>query len=215
MNKFRTSLTHVLSCLLLALISACSSSVKLQVKGELPTPLATLYPLNLGVHYTDNFLNQIYQENTKERENWNIDYRQPRKTLLDQILPTMFQSVLPVTAVSVPTDGAVIDAILEPDLVETQFALPDETQTDNYEAWIKYTIKLYQPDGKLISEWQLTGYGKTPTAMFTSKTDGLNTAVTYALRDIGARFVLDFRKAPGVQQWIAGKINCAEYPYLC
>jgi len=215
MNKFRTSLTHVLSCLLLALISACSSSVKLQVKGELPTPLATLYPLKLGVHYTDNFLNQIYQENTKERENWNIDYRQPRKTLFDQILPTMFQSVLPVTTVSAPTDGTAIDAILEPDLVETQFALPDETQTDNYEAWIKYTIKLYQPDGKLISEWQLTGYGKTPTAMFTSKTDGLNTAVTYALRDIGARFVLDFRKAPGVQQWIVGKINCAEYPYLC
>ena len=51
--------------------------------------------------------------------------------------------------------------------------------------------------------------------MFTSKEEGLNEAINLALRDIGARFVLDFRKAPGMREWLSGKINCTEYKHLC
>ncbi len=204
---------RLLLCLLLTLAGACSSGINLQVKGNLPTPLASRIPLTLAVHYPENFREYIYTEDSKTRKGWSIDYRQTRLAMFDQVLPTMFESVS--SSIMEGSTAATADLVLEPDVMETQLALPQETRSDMYEAWIKYRIKLYEPGGKIISEWQLTGYGKSPTAMFTSKEAGLNSAVNLALRDIGARFVLDFRKAPGVREWLAGKINCNEYQHLC
>lgn len=204
----------ILTCLFLALAGGCSSGINLQVKSEVPMPLATRLPLVLGIHYPEHFRDYVYSEDSATRKDWSIDFRDSRLSLFEQILPTMFTSVKPVDDVS--TEAAVlVDLILEPDVLEAQFALPEETRTDMYEAWIKYAIKLYEPGGDTVSEWQVTGYGKTPTAMFTSKEEGLNTAVSLALRDIGARFVLDLRNAPGMREWLTDKINCAEYPHLC
>ena len=201
---------RVLLYFMLILAGGCASGINLQVEGKLPTPLATRFPLTLAVNYPDSFREYIYKENSKSRKSWSIDYRQPRMALFEQILPSMFQAVAPVSK-----EGTVADLVLEPEVMDTQFALPQETHSDMYEAWIKYGIKLYEPGGKIISEWQLTGYGKSPTAMFTSKEEGLNEAINLALRDIGARFVLDFRKAPGMREWLSGKINCTEYKHLC
>jgi hypothetical protein len=202
--------TRVLFCFLLTLAGGCASGINLQVEGTLPVPLASRYPLTVSVNYPDNFREYIYKEDSTSRKNWSIDYRQPRMAMFEQILPSMFQAVAPAAE---GTTG--VDLVLEPQVIETQVALPQETHSEMYEAWIKYGIKLYEPGGKIITEYQLTGYGKTPTAMFTSKEEGLNEAVNLALRDIGARFVLDFRKAPGMRDWLAGKINCSEYQYLC
>ena len=216
MVKICNKPAYILMCLLLSLAGGCSSSVNLQVGGEkLPIPLASQLPLALGVHYTDEFRNYVFEENSESRKEWKIDYQKPRLALFAQILPTMFRSVEPVTEPKAAGAAATLDLILEPEVIETQVALPDETRSDNYEAWIKYGIKLYQPGGELIAEWQLTGYGRSQTAMFTSKEQGINTAINLALRDIGAKLVLDFQKAPGVREWLAGKINCTEFQHLC
>ena len=196
----------------LILVAGCSSGINLQVKGQLPTPLASQLPVTIGVYYNDNFRNHIFKEDSKARKDWTIDYRVTRKMLFDQILPSMFRTVM---IVEQPPGEPILDAILEPDLIETQVALPQETHSDMYEAWVEYGIKLYQPDGQVIADWQITGYGKAPTSMFTTRQDGLNNAINVALRDLGAKLVLDFRKAPGVTDWLSGKINCSEYPHLC
>jgi len=205
-----------LSCwLLLALTGACSSGINLQVDGQLPTPVSSQLPLTMGVYYNENFRNNIFKENTEARQDWTIDYRVTRQQLFDQILPSMFRTVTQLEQPAAPPGDPVLDAILEPDLIETQVALPQETHSDMYEAWIKYGMKLYNPDGAVISNWQITGYGKAPTAMFTSRQDGLNNAIKIALRDLGAKLVLEFRKAPGVSDWLSGKVNCTEFPHLC
>lgn len=198
---------------LLFILSGCSNNLNLQVESDVPTPLATRLPLSLGIHYTESFRNFIYEENTEERENWVIDNRDSRLSLFNEILPTMFTSVAPVDRPD--TSDTTVDVILEPEVVEMQVALPQETHSDMYEAWIKYIIKMYDPGAGLITQWQITGYGKSHTAMFKNREKGLATAINQALRDIGAKLVLDLPRVPEVRSWLSTRIDCNQYPELC
>ena len=204
---------YITSLFLMVIISGCGDDLNLQVKSEVPTPLASQLPLDLGIYYNDNFKNFVFKEDSESRGLWTIDNRASRLALFNEILPSMFKTVNPVENVTVM--DPLLDIILEPEVMEMQVALPQETQSDMFEAWIKYVIKMYKPGGELITQWQITGYGKTHTAMFKNKERGLNTAINMALRDLGAKMVLDFPRAPGVKNWLASTIDCAQYSYLC
>jgi hypothetical protein len=200
---------------ILSLLAAagCSKSLNLQVEADVPTPLTTQIPLTAGVYYNDNFRNYVFKEDTESRKNWTIDTRQSRIYLFDNLLPSMFRAVKPVD--NIPAGGEAVDIILEPDVIEMQVALPEETHSDMYEAWVKYAVKMYQPTGDVISDWQITGYGKAHTSLFTNNKEGLDMAINLALRDIGAKLVLGLPKAPGVRDWLDNKIDCAAYNGLC
>ncbi|MGK0297111.1 MAG: hypothetical protein ACI9XC_000712 [Gammaproteobacteria bacterium] len=204
---------YIISLFLIVSISGCGKSLNLQVDTAVPTPIASQLPLVVGVYYNDNFKNFIFKESTDAREDWTIDNRSSRILLFDDILPSMFKTVNSVN--NVTSSDSLVDGILEPEVIEMQVALPEETHSDMFEAWIKYGIKLYSPSGKIISEWQITGYGKTHTAMFKNKEKGLTTAINMALRDIGAKMVLDFPRAPGIKNWLSTKIDCAQYSNIC
>jgi len=200
----------------LLLVTGCASNtVNLQVVSEVPAPVVQRIPLTMGIYYDDKFRNYVFKENSEDRENWMIDNRVSRLALFLGILEAMFNQVKPITD---PNDNAVVsavDAIMTPEVLDMQVSLPRETLTDSYEAWIKYTIRLYQPKGNLISEWPVTGYGKASTELFKSKEKGLNTAINQALRDIGAKIALTYTKHPDVYDWLVTKINCSEYSALC
>ena len=204
---------YVIFFLFLMTISGCGNDLNLEVKSTVPTPLANQLPLDLGIYYNDNFKNFIFKEDSEARGVWTIDSRASRMALFNDILPTMFKSVNPIEDVN--EMDILVDVILEPEVMDMQVALPEETQSDMYEAWIKYTIKMYTPDGKLITQWQITGYGKTHTALFKNKERGLNMAINLALRDLGAKMVLDFPRVPGVKNWLTSTIDCSTYSNLC
>jgi len=195
----------------LVFIAGCSNTLNLQVDSEVPTPLASRLPVSLGVYYNDNFLNYVFTEKSEAREDWTIDNRTSRMTLFNDILPSMFSSVNKVDS----PNSQSTDIVLEPEVLDMQVALPDETHSDMFEAWIKYGIKIYSSNGNMITEWQITGYGKTHTAMFKNKENGLNTAISMALRDLGAKMVLDFSKIPEMKTWLSSNIDCTLYPNLC
>lgn len=198
---------------LLVFIAGCSKTLNLQVESEVPTPLASRLPLSLGIYYNENFLNYVFTEKSEVREDWTIDNRSSRLTMFNEILPSMFSAVNSINSPDLSDSG--IDIILEPEVLDMQVALPEETHSDMYEAWIKYGIKIYNPGGNMITEWQITGYGKTHTAMFKNKESGLNTAINMALRDIGAKMILDFPNVPAVKMWLTSKIDCSQYPNIC
>jgi hypothetical protein len=204
---------NLLLCGFLVFITGCSKTLNLQVESQVPTPLASRLPLSLGVYYNDNFLNYVFTEKSEAREDWTIDSRTSRVNLFNELLPSMFSSVDEIDNLNI--SGHNIDIIIEPDVLDMQVALPEETHSDIFEAWIKYGIKIYKPGGDLITEWQLTGYGKTHTAMFKNKESGLNTAINLALRDLGAKIILDFQNVPEVETWLATKIDCSQHPNIC
>lgn len=186
------------------LLAGCGSSFNLQTQAQVPAPVVTQLPLTMGVYYNDKFRHYVYEENTEDRKNWHIDNSRSRVALFQQILPSMFQQVLQVSGTSAAA-GEQVDAILSPQVEEMQLALPRETYSDLYEAWIRYKIQLFQPDGELIAEWPLTGYGKAEQGFFRNRSKGLNSAIDQALRDIGAKLAIGFSKEEAVSRWLAGR----------
>jgi len=65
------------------------------------------------------------------------------------------------------------------------------------------TIKLLQPDGQLIGEWRITGYGQQDQGdMGLGSENAMKEAAITALRDAAANIVVGFAKAPGVEKYI-------------
>lgn len=55
------------------LAAACQQSMSIKVTSEVPVPLMTQLPLSLGVFYDEQLRNYVYEEDSDERSDWNID----------------------------------------------------------------------------------------------------------------------------------------------
>ena len=187
---------------LLLILTACEQSMTLRVESEIPTPVVERMPVKIGVFYQDELRNYVSEENSDERPNWKIESGSSHVALFEQILSSMFQEV---TEVAGTTTAATVDAVLAPRVAEMQFALPAETKTDFYEAWVKYDMELYNQDGSRIANWSVTGYGKSSTEFMKSRDKGLNAAVNQALRDAGAKLALGFPKVGEISVWLEQK----------
>ena len=186
---------------LLLTLAACEQSVSLRVDTEIPTPVVARMPVTMGIYYPDELRNYAYEENSDERPNWKIESGSSHVALFEQILGSMFEQTIAVAGIEAGA-GAGVDAVLAPSVAEMQFALPEETRSDFYEAWIKYDMELYDPTGNPIASWSITGYGKSSTEFMKSRDKGLNAAVNQALRDAGARFALGFSQVEAVGAWL-------------
>ena len=190
---------HIYPVCLLLILAACEQSVSLKVDTEIPTPVIARMPVKMGVFYQDELRNYVYEENSEDRPNWKIDSGSSHVALFNQIISSMFVETKEVGGTTADTT---IDAVLSPSVAEMQFAMPAETKTDFYEAWVKYNMELYNRDGSRIANWSVTGYGKSSTEFMKSRDKGLNAAVNQALRDAGAKFALGFRRVADVNAWL-------------
>ena len=184
---------------LLLILTGCQQSMSLKVDSEIPSPVVSRMPVKMGVVYQDELRNFVYEEDSEDRPEWRIDSGASHLSLFRQILTSMFDEV---TEVATTNGDAGVQAVLRPSVAEMQFALPVETKTDFYEAWVKYDMELYDQDGNNIANWSVTGYGKSSTEFMKSRDKGLNAAVNQALRDAGARFALGFTKVADVSAWL-------------
>jgi hypothetical protein len=186
--------------------AACTPTVSLTVDSDVPEALVDRYPINVGVYYDESFENYVYKESSEDRGNWSIDSGAEQVELFDQMLESMFLSVRRVDGPPGPGQG--IDAVVSPKIEDMQFAMPKETGFEFYEAWIKYRINLYEPDGKPIADWVVTAYGKaapekSQLIIFENQDASLNEAIGVALRDAGAKISLGFSEIPEVKDWLA------------
>ena len=198
--------------LYLIALPGCTKSVSLKVDAQVPVPVVAQIPVDIGVLYEPQFRDHIYTEDTDDRPDWKIESGSSQVALFNQVLPPMFRSVKEVSAI--PAAG--VQAVLSPPIEDMQFALPYETKSDLYEVWIKYNIRLFDPEGKLIASWPVSGYGKSSEELLKSKDAGLNSAMNLALRDAGAKLALDFDKNVDVRSWLAATTHdCVTYAEVC
>lgn len=198
----------IICSLLLLLTGACTSSLNLKVESEVPTPVVTRLPLNMGVYYDQQFRNYTYTEDSAERHNWSIESGASQVAMFERILPSMFRTVKQIKTPPAPGTNYNVDAVMVPGIEEMQFSLPSETKLSLYEVWIKYKIGLYDNSGGHITDIPLTAYGKTSTEFMLTRDKAMQAAMDQALRDAGARMALGFTQDKGVQEWLKSKGIC-------
>jgi hypothetical protein len=94
------------------------------------------------------------------------------------------------------------DLFIMPSVLEVQLSTPSDSYLNVYEVWIKYNLNLETGDGDPIDSWFMPAYGKTPDSFMTSRSEAIEEATVVALRDAGAKLLLDFFRIPSVYAWM-------------
>ena len=184
------------AALLLTLLAACAPT-KFETQADIPQPLIEKIPVVIGVHMPLEFTAKVYEE---KREGgggeYSIGLGKAQSAGFMRILNAMFKRVVPVAS---PRDAATIDpeirGVLEPVLEDYAFVTPADSGTQTYAASLRYTIRLYSPQGELAESWSFTGYGAQPASQFPGKGDeALAAATRLPMRDAGAKLAAEFHE---------------------
>jgi hypothetical protein len=173
----------------IALMSACVSTVTVQ--GQVPEPLVKRLPINAKMSYTSAFKDYKYTEAEKGRSLKSLDFSAAQVNMFD----TVFGRLLNL----VQSDDQSPDLFIEPEILDFQYTAPRETNLKLYEVWLKYRLKLTGRGDKKLADWTIKGYGKTPTASFTSASTAFSSATNVALRDVGAQLSIRLPKQSSIK----------------
>jgi hypothetical protein len=102
------------------------------------------------------------------------------------------------------------ELVIIPSVQEVQLSTPSQSYLNVYEVWIKYRLDIETPEGVPIDSWFLPAYGKTPDSALLSKSRAIEQATVVALRDAGAKLILDFYRIPAVHVWFEQRLAAME-----
>ncbi|MDG2502165.1 MAG: hypothetical protein P8M77_07210 [Porticoccaceae bacterium] len=181
----------------LVILSGCSSSASVQLTSEFPQVLAEPKALSAAVVFEPSFATYIAEPNAKTV----IDIGAAQVRLLRNAFAGLFSKLEFVASrEEVTTDNAMV---IIPSVREVQVSTPSDNYLNVFEVWIKYNLDLETTEGESIDSWFMPAYGKTPDAFMASKSAAIEEATIIALRDAGAKLMLDFYRIPAVNNWAA------------
>lgn len=194
-----------LALAVLACFSTACGPSRVQVDGEFPTPLVQPLPITLGVWMSKEFREHEFVDEGKTRGDggWVVNTGAAQTQMWTSLLNGMFQSIVWLEEEPVAMQASAgVDGVLIPSIQELQYAIPAHTNVKVYEVWMRYRFRLLSAQGEAIAEWQMSSYGKTPTAFLQSDENAVNLAAVMALRDAGANFATNFTKLPQLESWL-------------
>jgi hypothetical protein len=188
-------------------VAGCAQSVV--VDSDFPTPLVQRLPVRMGIIYDDALRNYVHHEELPEQATWTIELGQASVAMLQPLFSTMFTSVQEVDDVPVePAYQSQLDGVIKPTLEKFEFDVPVRTRDSFAEVWLQYRLSLYEPNGKLITEWPVSGYGKAEV-MHSKEAESVNKAAVVAMREVGAAISTKFAEQPDVSYWLEERHNAA------
>lgn len=170
-----------------ALVAGCGSNVVLD-PPTIPKPLIEKIPLSVALRMPDNFEHFVHEEKVLGREEWSIDLGRSNAVFFTQLFGYMFEDVI---VIDDAVDPATLDfdALIEPEIDAFEFAVPNQTKTDAFAVWVRYRIRIFDPDGNLVADWPVAAYGKSLTTAM-GGSDALQRAAVLAMRDAAALMIL-------------------------
>jgi len=190
--QWRRACPRLAAAATLALTGAgCEHAVL--VEAEFPTPVVAAIPLTAGMHFTESLRTYQYAEESAGDAEWVISLGAASAILFERTFSGLFQRTVALPAL--PTDGQPsldVDLILEPTVSTFEFSLPQQSGTDNYAVWIRYTVNVYRPDGTLIRAWPVSAYGQSP-AVGLRPAASMESATEEAMRDAAAKIITEFQ----------------------
>ena len=200
-KKLKQSLNHLKSrariaglVCLTVLLTGCSTQIR--VDEEFPEVVAVPRDLSVALVMDREFRSYQASPNEKTR----IQFGKAQADLLTKAFSGLFETVKVVS--SKEAIGPDIDLVVTPAVRQVQLSSPSQSYLNVYEVWIKYSLDIETADGVAIDSWFLPAYGKTPYSFMLSRTKAIETATVIALRDAGAKLMLDFYRIPAVFGWL-------------
>lgn len=191
--KSWTNLTGVL-LLAVAVMSGCRSHVR--VEEQFPDVVAKPRDLSAALLMDQEF--RIYE--AQPNESTSIVLGPAQVELLSRAFAGLFARLTVVSS----RDEIRPDAqmVIIPSVREVQVSTPSDSYLNMYEVWIKYNLDIETSDGVPIDSWFLPAYGKTPYSSMLSRSQAIEEAAVIALRDAGAKLMLDFFRIPAVHGYL-------------
>ena len=187
MNRASTSLALVTGLLVLG---GCAK-VAVRPEGDLPKPLVVATPAKVGVVVTPEAGNYTHKESRAS-----VDYEATlgpsHKHLVEEIFKAEFTDAKVFDSVDAARVAPGLMAIFEPRIEQFSFANAKETGGVYCAVTIRYNIAIYAPDGSLVDNLTLTGYGSGPAPKIGNGEEELGIAAYAAMRDAAAKFLTQF-----------------------
>jgi hypothetical protein len=176
------------------LLPGCASRIK--VEHQFPDVVAAPRDMSVALVVDQEFRNYNARPDSKTQ----IDIGTAQVELFSKALQGLFSQVVIVSPEEMKKAGT--NLVIIPSVQEVQLSSPTESYLNVFEVWIKYSLDIQSGDGVPIDSWFLPAYGKTPYSFMLSRTNAIETATVMALRDAGAKLVLDFFRIPAVFGWM-------------
>jgi hypothetical protein len=209
-----------------AVLAGCAAHAP--VGTEFPRALVDPLPLRMGVEFTEELKTYEHVETIPGDREWIVTLGPANRAMFARLFDAMFEETVvrepggedaqAGDADSVDAAGGTpettdppVDAILVPTIESYEFANPLEADDDHTTVWITYRIRLTDPEGRLIAEFPVRAYGRSPYG-FMGGEESLIDATHMAMRDAGAYIALHFADEPRIREWLreTGKL---ENPY--
>ncbi len=196
-------------CLLLmapAALAGCSTSVV--VDATFPVPLVEPLPVTVGLVFDEELRDFIHAESLPQQSTWTIDLGDANVAMLEPLFTTMFSRTRDLD--SLPTDAAQaagLDGVLRSTLERFEFDVPIGQRDEFVEVWMQYRLFLYEPDGEIVAEWPVTGYGKAELER--NREEAVRRAAIVAMREAGATISTQFAQQPQVSYWLEERQDAA------
>lgn len=172
------------------LLTGCAKVI-VRPEGELPRPLIVQTPAKVGVVVTPETGNYTHKESRAS-----VDYEAQLGPTHKQIVTEIFRAEFAEAKLFDSVDAARLEpglhAIFEPRIEQFSFANAKETGGIYCAVTIRYQIRIYAPNGELVDNLTLTGYGSGPAPKIGNGEEELAIAGYAAMRDAAAKFLTQF-----------------------
>ena len=197
-SRHRSAFCYLPGVLVGMWLTGCASVVT--IEADFPPPLVQQLPVRVGLLFDEALLSYEYFEEIPQQTTWTIHLGNANELMLAGLFGTMFLETRPVDEVPLTSmDLFRLDGVLRPELEKFEFEVPVGGNDEFVEVWMQYRLMLYEPDGELVTEWPVSGYGK---AELDNKEEALNRATIVAMREVGAAISTRFVEQPGVEYWL-------------
>lgn len=180
-------------------LAGCASEVT--VDASFPTPLVEPLPVRMGVIFDEELHDYVHSEEIPRQASYTIELGAANVAMLGPLFDTMFTATERVDAVPLDASAAAnVDGVIRPELEKFEFDVPIGERDEFVEVWMQYRLLLYEPDGELVAEWPVSGYGRSEFSG--NRTDALHRASVVAMREVGAAISTEFPTQPAVSYWL-------------
>lgn len=175
-------------------VAGCAGTVT--VTDQFPVPVVDPLPYRVGYLLDEEFSSYVH---ANEDDKVSFELGPQQSQLYRDTFEAIFTEAVPLDQLAAPG----LDLVLEPKLIEYAYLTPDDNGTKFFSASMKYQVRIYSADGKLLGYWPFVAFGKSRTK-FMNRNEALGEATSLALRDAAAALVTRFRQAIEKEQWREG-----------